>query len=58
MTPVSQSHGVIDFHKALRNPARPDHIRDAYNCGDNLHSNDAGYKAMANAVHLKMLIGK
>ena len=49
--------GVIDFDQALRDPARPDHIRDVYNCGDNLHPNDAGYEAMANAVDLDLLIG-
>jgi len=49
--------GVIDFDMAVRDPARPDHIRADYNCGDNLHPNDAGYKAMANAIDLKLLIG-
>jgi lysophospholipase L1-like esterase len=49
--------GVIDFDRALRDPARPDHIGADYNCGDNLHPNDAGYKAMADAVNLGLLLG-
>ncbi len=49
--------GVIDFDKALRGPVGPDLIRNDYNCGDNLHPNDAGYKAMANAVDLILLFG-
>jgi len=49
--------GVIDFDAALRDPARPDNILDDYNCGDNLHPNDAGYQAMADAVDLNLLIG-
>lgn len=49
--------GVIDFDAAVRDPARPDHILDDYNCGDNLHPNDAGYKAMAEAIDLNLLIG-
>ncbi len=49
--------GVIDFDAAVRDPGRPDHIHDDYNCGDNLHPNDAGYKAMADAIDLNLLIG-
>lgn len=33
-------------------------LRDDYDCGDNLHPNDAGYKAMAEAVDLDLLLGK
>lgn len=47
--------GLIDFDKVLDDPANPGHILPAYNCGDNLHPNDAGYKAMAKAVDLKVL---
>ena len=32
-------------------------LRDDYDCGDNLHPN-AGYKAMAEAVDLDLLLGK
>jgi lysophospholipase L1-like esterase len=48
--------GVVDFDKLLEDPARPGHIRADYDCGDHLHPNDAGYKAMAAAVDLDQLL--
>jgi lysophospholipase L1-like esterase len=50
--------GIIDFDKATEDPAKPGYIRADYDCGDHLHPNDAGYKAMADAVDLNMLVGK
>jgi lysophospholipase L1-like esterase len=50
--------GVIDFDKLLSDPKNLGKLNPAYNCGDNLHPNDAGYQAMANAVDLNMLLGK
>jgi lysophospholipase L1-like esterase len=47
--------GVIDFDNALKDPARPDALNPAYDSGDHLHPGDAGYKAMAQAVPLKLL---
>lgn len=47
--------GVIDFDKALRNPANPLELRPIYDSGDHLHPNDAGYRAMAKAVPLSLL---
>ena len=44
---------VIDFDAALRDPAKPTHMRPNYDSGDHLHPGDAGYQAMANAVELK-----
>lgn len=49
--------GVIDFDKVMEDPAKPGYLRDEYDCGDNLHPNDAGYKAMADAVDLDILLG-
>lgn len=43
---------VIDFDKAIRDPNNPARILPAYDSGDNLHPNDAGYKAMADAIEL------
>ena len=43
---------VIDFDAAVRDPAHPTRILPAYDCGDHLHPNDAGYQAMADAVDL------
>jgi lysophospholipase L1-like esterase len=47
--------GVIDFDAALRDPAHPSSVQAAYDSGDHLHPNDAGYKAMAEAVDLTLL---
>ena len=47
--------GVIDFDKAVRDPANPTFLLPAY-VGDPLHPNDAGYQAMANAVNLEDII--
>ena len=37
----------------LEDPKNPNHINPAYDCGDHLHPNDAGYQAMAKAVDLE-----
>jgi lysophospholipase L1-like esterase len=44
--------GVIDFDAATRDPAHPTRMLPAYDSGDHLHPNDAGYAAMGNAVDL------
>ncbi len=46
--------GVIDFDRALRDPAHPARMLAAYDSGDHLHPNDAGYQAMANFVDLRL----
>jgi lysophospholipase L1-like esterase len=47
--------GVIDFDAVVRNPDRPTYIQAVYDAGDHLHPNDAGYKAMAESIDLKVL---
>ena len=47
--------GVIDFDAALRDPKDPKNLLGAYDSGDHLNPNDDGYKAMADAVDLKLL---
>ncbi|MFT4074449.1 MAG: SGNH/GDSL hydrolase family protein [Asticcacaulis sp.] len=44
--------GVIDFEKAVEDPARPGHLRTEYDVGDHLHPNDAGVAAMAAVIPL------
>ena len=44
---------VIDFDKALRDPARPEQLLPAYDSGDHLHPSPAGYRAMAAAIPLE-----
>lgn len=46
--------GVIDFDKVTRDPQHPDQFLPAYNDGDHLHPNDAGYDAMAKAIDLSL----
>jgi lysophospholipase L1-like esterase len=48
---------VIDFEQVMRDPARPDHLNPAFDSGDHTHPNDAGYKAMAAAIDLRLFTG-
>jgi lysophospholipase L1-like esterase len=47
--------GVIDFDAAIRDPADPLRMLPAYDSGDHLHPNDAGYQRMADAIRLDLL---
>jgi lysophospholipase L1-like esterase len=47
--------GVIDFDAALRDPKEPKNLLPAFDSGDHLDPNDDGYKAMADAVDLKLI---
>jgi lysophospholipase L1-like esterase len=47
--------GVIDFENTVRDPAQPRRLLAQFKGADNLHLNDAGYKAMADAVKLQLL---
>ncbi|HET6548796.1 MAG TPA: GDSL-type esterase/lipase family protein [Solirubrobacter sp.] len=49
--------GVVDFDAALRDPGDPARLRSAFDSGDHLHPNLAGYRAMAEAVDLDLLRG-
>ncbi|HTE42033.1 MAG TPA: SGNH/GDSL hydrolase family protein [Steroidobacteraceae bacterium] len=46
--------GVIDFDKATRDPNKPGTLLAAYDSGDHLHPNDAGYRAMAESIDLAL----
>ena len=45
---------IIDFDAIVRNPAHPDHLLPAYDCGDHLHPSPAGYKAMGESIPLTL----
>ena len=45
---------VIDFDKAVRDPAAPRNLLPAYDTGDHLHLNPTGYRAMADAVPARL----
>jgi lysophospholipase L1-like esterase len=44
--------GVFDFDAVIRDPNAPTKFRKEFNDRDNLHPNDAGYKAMAESIDL------
>jgi len=46
---------VVDFDAALRDPAEPTRLHPAYDSGDHLHPNEAGYRVMARQVDLRLL---
>ena len=45
---------VIDFDKVVRDPQQPGRLLPAYDCGDHLHPNPAGYRALGNAIPLAL----
>ncbi|MFK4145422.1 SGNH/GDSL hydrolase family protein [Streptomyces sp. NPDC004065] len=47
---------VADFDAVVRDPARPERLRPAYDSGDHLHLGDAGLRAVADAVGLAALV--
>jgi lysophospholipase L1-like esterase len=46
--------GIVDQDTATHDPADPARYLAAYDSGDHLHPNDAGHKAIANAIDLKI----
>ena len=54
LSAVSGCDGVIDQAAATSNPSDPTMYLPAYDSGDHLHPNDAGYQAIANAVNLNL----
>lgn len=45
---------VLDFDKVLRDPANPDRLLPGEDCGDHLHPNPKGYRALGDAVPLAL----
>ena len=46
---------VIDFDAALRDPAHPEQVQRPWVSKDNIHPNDTGHQAMADAIDLRLL---
>ena len=42
----------VDFDLAVRDPLQPTRLRPAYDSGDHIHPNSAGYVAMSNSFNL------
>ncbi len=54
---IRSSHAfdaVLDFDKVVLDPANPERIRPAWDSGDHIHPNDAGYEAIANSIDLSL----
>jgi lysophospholipase L1-like esterase len=47
--------GVIDFDEVVRDPGQPTRLLPAFDSGDLLHPNDAGFRAMAESIDLAQL---
>ncbi len=45
---------LLDFDKVVRDPKQPDRLLPAYDCGDHLHPNPAGYRALADSIPLSL----
>jgi lysophospholipase L1-like esterase len=50
--------GVIDFDAVVRDPSHPTQILPAYDSGDHLHPNNAGYAASGKAIPLTLFNAK
>jgi lysophospholipase L1-like esterase len=48
--------GVVDQDAATHDPAHPTRYLAAYDHGDHLHPNDAGHRAIADAIDLKLFL--
>lgn len=42
-----EADAVVDFERALADPANPVRLLSAFDCGDGLHPSDDGYAEMA-----------
>ncbi len=47
---------VLDFDRAVRDPAHPDRMIPAFDSGDHLHPSPAGYKAIADSIPLDLFM--
>ena len=45
---------IVDFDAVTRDPARPTRLRPEFDSGDHVHPNDAGNRAMADAIDLSV----
>lgn len=50
-----EADGIADFDAAIADRDDPARMAAAYDCGDHLHPNDAGFTAMSDAIPLRAL---
>jgi lysophospholipase L1-like esterase len=49
-----ESDGVLDFDAVMRDPADPSRMQERFDSGDHLHPNEAGSRAMGDAIDLSL----
>ncbi|HEY4354618.1 MAG TPA: SGNH/GDSL hydrolase family protein [Acidobacteriaceae bacterium] len=49
---IGHADALIDFDKAVADPAHPERLLPAFDSGDHLHPSPAGYRAMSDAISL------
>jgi len=49
-----EADGFVDLAQAIADAADPARMAKAYDAGDALHPNDAGFRVMADAVDLTL----
>ena len=50
-----KADAMVDFDTVMQDPSHKSRLRPDYDSGDHIHPNDAGYKAMADAIDLRWL---
>lgn len=50
-----EADAVVDFERALANPANPSRLQPAFDCGDGLHPSDDGYAEMARVFEIALM---
>jgi lysophospholipase L1-like esterase len=53
MRTAQEFDGIVDFDGAIRDKADASRMAAAFDCGDHLHPNDAGYAAMSDTIDLR-----
>jgi lysophospholipase L1-like esterase len=53
MRTSNEYDGIVDFDALVRDPKQPSRMLPSLDSGDHLHPNDAGYRAMADALNLE-----
>jgi len=49
-----EADGVLDFDAVIRDPAKPNQIKEGFHPGDYLHGSDAAYAAMGASIDLSL----
>ena len=54
LTELFSRAGAVDNVRVMRDQARPEYLAPAFDSGDHLHPNDAGYRAMAASIDVRL----